>query len=139
MSDFVKLLFLASALVISSTALAGPVQKWVDAQGKTHYGSTPPNDVKLQKLKGAMSVSDSAANSGPEVILYSTARCGYCKKARAYMRRNDIDFTEYDIEKDRFANLDYKRLGGRGVPLLVRGEETLAGFAVASYRRFFAD
>jgi hypothetical protein len=48
------------------------------------------------------------------------------------------EVSEQDFEKDSFANSEFKRLGGRGVPLLVRGEKTLTGFASSSYKRFFS-
>jgi glutaredoxin len=138
MPRIAKILLLCSVVIFSNTASSGSIQKWVDAQGKIHYGSAPPQGAQLQKLDAAMSIAGSSVTSGPELILYSTSKCGYCKKARAYMRKNDIAFTDYDIEKDRFANSEFKRLGGRGVPLLVRGEKTLTGFGPSSYKRFFA-
>ena len=66
-----------------------------------------------------------------------TEWCGYCKKARAYMRRNGFAFVEYDIEKDRFARAKYRQYGGKGVPLLVMGNKTLRGFTATRYDRFF--
>lgn len=32
----------ALAMVLGAAAQAQPVYKWVDADGKTHYGSQPP-------------------------------------------------------------------------------------------------
>lgn len=57
------------------------------------------------------------ASSG-EVILYSTAWCGYCTKARNFMNEKGIAFREEDIEKSASARQAYDALGGRGVPLL---------------------
>lgn len=122
----------------SPIAEAAKIQKWTDANGKVHYGSAPPQGANLERLDGAVSISGSSANLGPEVILYSTSWCGYCRKARSYMRRNGIAYTEYDIEKDPLAKADYQRRGGAGVPFLVQGDKELRGFRESSYQRFFA-
>ena len=49
----------AAALLAWAGAQAQPVYKWVDANGKTHYGSQPPankDDVEPMKLPGANGV-----------------------------------------------------------------------------------
>lgn len=40
-----------------------------------------------------------AQNNGG-VVVYSTAWCGYCRKAKAWLTKKGIAFTERDIEKD---------------------------------------
>lgn len=70
-----NLQWLAMAAVVSGLfggAHAQPVYKWVDAQGKTHYGSQPPpsnadaEPLKLQSNNGATkSVSSSSASGKP--------------------------------------------------------------------------
>jgi len=114
---------------------AAPIQKWTDNSGKVHYGSSAPNSEDAKKIKNAPAGNPSTYTE--EVTLYATSWCGYCKRARAYMARNGIQYKEYDIEKDRFANARYKRLGGRGIPFLVKGDEVVRGFNTASYDRFF--
>lgn len=130
-------LALLSLWVGPSLVEAAKIQKWTDTNGKVHYGAAPPQGAKLQKMESSLSIADSSVNAGPEVILYSTSWCGYCRKARSYMRRNGIAYTEYDIERDRLAKADYQRLGGVGVPFLVKGDQTLRGFRESSYQRFF--
>jgi len=63
-----------------------------------------------------------------EVVMYATAWCPYCAKARAYFARTGTAYTEYDIEKSADARAEFKRLGGRGVPLILVGNEKMAGF-----------
>jgi len=36
---------------------------------------------------------------------------------------------EHDIEKSAAGNAEYRRLGGRGVPLIVVGTEKMSGFS----------
>lgn len=67
------------------------------------------------------------ASSG-EVILYSTAWCGYCTKARNFMNEKGIAFREEDIEKSASARQAYDALGGRGVPLLNVKGTVISGY-----------
>ena len=71
---------------------------------------------------------DYAGVHNGKVILYSTARCGYCKKARKLLRENNVDYFEYDIEKSAEGNKQYRKLGGRGVPLLLIRGQVVKGY-----------
>jgi glutaredoxin len=74
----------------------------------------------------------SAQNAQPEpavpVVMYATSWCPYCAKAREYFARTGTAYTEYDIEKSADAHAEFKRLGGRGVPLILVGNQKMAGF-----------
>ncbi|WP_415227313.1 glutaredoxin family protein [Psychromonas sp.] len=52
------------------------------------------------------------------VILYATDWCGYCKKTRELLKDNNIQYTEFDIEKSEEGRRRYDELGGNGIPLL---------------------
>ncbi len=134
-----RALFLIFAMAFAHSSYSAGMQKWVDENGKTHYGEQPPAQVSGTQVKTKVSVSGGgAAQTTPRVILYSTSWCGYCKRARAYMNQRGIKFRELDIETNKSAKRDYQRSGGRGVPFLVRGDQTLRGFAKGSYDRFFS-
>lgn len=62
------------------------------------------------------------------VVMYATSWCPYCAKARAYFTRNRIAYVEHDVEKSAAARAEFRRLGGRGVPLILVGRERLDGF-----------
>ena len=53
-------------------------------------------EAKKQRPSGA--AMGSGGSGG--VIVYSTAWCGYCRKAKAWLKKKGVDFTERDIEKD---------------------------------------
>jgi len=72
------------------------------------------------------------------VVMYATAWCPYCAKARAYFARAGIAYVEHDVEKSASANAEFKRLGGRGVPLIVVGREKLKGFSEQSFEHLLA-
>ena len=56
-----------------------------------------------------------------DTILYSTSWCPYCIKVKHFLKKANIPFTEYDIEKSARAYEQYERLSGRGVPVLKIG------------------
>ena len=47
-----------------------------------------------------------ASRSAAHVVLYSTAWCGYCKQARAWLSQKKIPFVEKDIEKEQSAAME---------------------------------
>jgi len=85
-------------------------QKWPVIN---HYFNPPP---------------DYAAVHNGNVILYATATCGYCKKARELMKNNNITYFEYDINKSSEGREQFKKLGGRGVPVLLINGEVVKGY-----------
>lgn len=129
-------LYLLLACIFSSSIHAANINKWVDEFGNTHYGTAPPESATANPVNTKLNVAD-AFNTADPIILYSTESCKYCKKARAFMTRHKIAFREYDINRDARAKLEHKRLGGRGVPLLTKGKQTLQGFSSERYKRFF--
>lgn len=70
------------------------------------------------------------------VELYVTNWCGYCKQALAYVKSNNINYVAYDIEKDSAANQRYEEMGGRGIPLIVIGDNIMSGFSPETFERY---
>jgi len=66
--------------------------------------------------------------------MYSAVWCVICKQARRYFKKNGIAFKEYDIEKSIKGRRDYKRLNGRGVPIIMVGGKRLNGFDPKSFK-----
>jgi len=135
-----RILILSLLVLVSfSFSIEAKVEKWVDENGKTHYGSRAPSGSNVKNVKiPAYNSSQTVANGKQErVVLYSTSWCPYCKKAKAYLKQKGIVFSEYDIEKNAAAKSDYDSVGGRGVPFLVKGTKTQGGFTPASYDAFF--
>ena len=126
-------------LICCSSTSQAKIEKWVDENGKTHYGSRAPKGSEVESIKTPKyHPSQTGVKVKQErVVLYSTSWCPYCRKARAYLNRNGITFTEYDIEKDVTAKRNYDSAGGRGVPFLVKGNKAQGGFNTASYDSFF--
>jgi glutaredoxin len=69
--------------------------------------------------------------------MYSTSWCGYCKKARKPFERNNIPYQEHDIEKSKKAAQEYKRLNGRGVPVILVGKRRMNGFSARTFDKIY--
>lgn len=64
----------------------------------------------------------------PRITLYTAPNCGHCRQLKAHMLRLKVPFTEFDISRNRRAQSDFERLGARGVPVLLVGEQRLDGY-----------
>ena len=72
-----------------------------------------------------------------KVVMYSTEWCGVCKKAKAYFNANNVPFREYDIEKDEKRMREYRKLNGKGVPLILVGKQRMSGFSTSSFEKMY--
>jgi glutaredoxin len=126
------------ALLACIPASAQQIHRWVDADGRVQYSDKPPPGVKsalvrqrINSYSGTPVVSGmaSAGATRPEIKMYSTEWCGYCKKAREYFTRNGIRYTELDVEKSPVARAEYQRLGARGVPVILVGTRQMTGYS----------
>ena len=124
------------------------IYRWVDGSGEVHFGDAPPRRTEAQRLeprinsyqpvlRAPLSAEPGVPSRSTRVVMYSTRWCGYCKQARAYFRKAGIRFTEHDIEHSSSARLAYDRLGGRGVPLILVGDQRMSGFSVARFKRLY--
>jgi len=71
----------------------------------------------------------------PNVELYTTSWCPWCKKAREYFNSRGIKFTAYDIEKDagaleRKVGID----GDKHVPTAIIGGKVVKGYSPSEYQ-----
>jgi mycoredoxin len=100
---------LVSLLVLAAVApgIQGEMVESVDQDGVIHYRSTPVDR---------------------QVIMYATAKCGYCRRVRAYFASREIEYTEYDIEQSATRRAEFHRLGGRGTPLIVIDGVVIHGY-----------
>jgi len=66
----------------------------------------------------ATSAAGAAATAGAhQVVMFSTAGCGYCRKARSFFKQHKVPYTELDIEEDPSAPRRLAALGKKaGVP-----------------------
>ena len=131
------LLFIAN-LCSHPVLAAGAIYKWKDANGRVHIGDSPPDPSAAEQLSVRVNTykSGSAGDverpvipSAKKVVIYTTARCGYCRKAKAYFTSKGVPYQEYDIEHSEKGQRDFKKLKGSGVPIILVGDQRLNGFS----------
>lgn len=132
---FLLILFLTPI----SFADSAEIYKWRDKDGNIVFSDSPPPpgvDAEIKKFREdsverpktkegppgpkSGSVKERKAYRDINVIMYMTSWCGYCRKARQYIRSLDVNLTEYDVEKDRSKREEFlqKSGGAGGVPLI---------------------
>lgn len=63
------------------------------------------------------------------IKVYSTPTCPYCTMAKKYLDSKNVQYTEYDVSKDRDAATEMiNKSGQRGVPVLEINGEIIVGF-----------
>ncbi|TSC91825.1 MAG: glutaredoxin-like protein [Parcubacteria group bacterium Licking1014_17] len=64
-----------------------------------------------------------------KVIIYSTPWCGYCKMAKEYFKKHDIEYVEYDISTDKEKQKELvDKTQQIGVPVFDIGGKLVIGF-----------
>ncbi|MCB1800574.1 MAG: glutaredoxin family protein [Gammaproteobacteria bacterium] len=130
-------------LAMPATALA-EIYRWVDSNGKIHFSDRPSRahsskEVKLRiNTYEGVSYDTASVDVGSEtVVMYSAAWCGVCKKAKQYFAEQGIEYEEHDVEKSSQGKAAYKRLGGKGVPIILVGDRRMNGFSVAGFEKLY--
>ena len=71
---------------------------------------------------------------GVTVELYGTTWCGYCKKARVFLKSRNIAYTDYDVEKNPDVYKHFRQISSSGgVPVLVIGKYVIGGYQEEAY------
>ncbi len=132
---------LSSLIVISLAipAVSGEIYKWTDQSGNVIFSDTPPPPGlkgEIREFREDGTNRPTAERSSPKpknetvrearpyqevrVIMYMTAWCRYCDKARNYLRSLNVHLVEYNIEREkgREEEMLSKSGGSKGVPLI---------------------
>ncbi|MCP4502591.1 MAG: hypothetical protein GY822_21800 [Deltaproteobacteria bacterium] len=97
-------------------------------------GTYPVTVVSRYRAAAGESGPPLAAVPEGSVVIYSAVWCGYCKKAKTWMKANAIPFIERDVEKTAGAakelkeKLDKQGVRGGGVPVLDIKGTLVVGF-----------
>jgi glutaredoxin len=132
-----RILLLCTAFV--SLPAFAQLYRWTDDQGVIHYSDKPPArgdakkfDIQVNSYAGPATVSTTSAPAAgaakPQVKMLATAWCGYCARARAYLKSRGIPFEELDVEKSAQGRQEYRELKGRGVPIILVGNQRMNGY-----------
>lgn len=112
---------------------AADIYKWRDADGKVHMSDRPPEQGEAERLNirtyTGTEISTAGNRSSKSVVMLSASWCGVCKQARAWMIANSVPFTELDVEKSETGKVEFRRLDGKGVPIILVGDRRMNGFS----------
>lgn len=68
-------------------------------------------------------------NAEPQVKVFTTTWCGFCKMAKSYLESKKVAYTEVNIEEEPDAAMWLEQQGLRGVPvILFGGKDVVHGF-----------
>lgn len=62
------------------------------------------------------------------VVMYGTTSCSFCAKTRQFFEQNNIEYYEYDIERNPEGKAQFNALGQRGVPVVLIDGKLVAGY-----------
>jgi glutaredoxin-like YruB-family protein len=63
------------------------------------------------------------------IKIYTTQSCTYCKVAKEFFKKNNLEFTEVNVVQDQQTLDDFvAKTGQKGVPVIEIGEERTIGF-----------
>ena len=83
---------------------------------------------------GPVSIKDA-----PDVLMLGAAWCPACKAATRFFVKNNINYCEYDMEKNAIGAKLYQKVNGMGVPILFIGEHRIQGFNAEMVTRALQD
>lgn len=127
-------------LAITSYAQAESLYRWVDKEGRVHYGDKPAEDATvIEKKKFAapaaagdddLSYNTRKAKQDFPVTLYASPSCGdICAQARSFLNKRGIPYTEKLLVTKEDIDAYIKLTGANNVPALTVGKNLLSGFA----------
>jgi len=158
------IIILTVSLVYISPAGAD-MYRWVDPDGVTHYSDTRPKagqpteviktphhsepiqnlkPVKTktplvrQPLKEPQKISQKKTSNKPrhQVQIFTTRRCRWSKKALGFLKTHNIQYKQYDLNRDHGAVELMRFLGGTGgVPFAVINGKAIQGFTSEAYKQ----
>ena len=131
-------LLLSCLAVMPSGAQADELYRWVDAQGKVHYGDVPPADAAqvttIKSPAAAAPVEDlpyetRRAQQNFPVTLYAADNCAEaCNQARELLKKRGIPFSEKRLQTQEEIDAFKALSGSDSTPTLAVGKTFLKGF-----------
>ena len=142
-TSLVLLFAVTSSLVTTANAQFGDLLRKVQNLGDLTKSATDT----VSAIKSISDVTTGLINPGAaeadldgKVVMYSTAWCGFCKRAIAHMKANSVPFVEKDIEMSAAYRAEYKKYGtSGGVPFLIIGRQTMLGFNPDAFNSKYAE
>jgi len=127
-------------LILCAGVASAQLYKWKADDGRVFYSDKPAPGQKSEVMDyddvGQQAKLDQPV-TGKKVVMYSATWCGVCKKAKAYFEANGVSYTDYDIENTSKGRTGYKRLKGKGVPIILVDQKRLDGFSRGKFEKAY--
>lgn len=138
------LLTVCCLLLVMNPVQADSLYKWVDKDGKVHYGDKPAEDAvkaEQKRFSGPAESGDDDLSYGIRkarqdfpVTLYVAPNCAdICVQARAALNKRGIPFTEKNLEAKEDIDEFKLKYGGHSIPSLTIGKSLLSGFEAGQW------
>jgi glutaredoxin len=141
-------LLLAAACGVSDAPAGGPRVYWqyVDDAGSVRFARSLEEVPaawrdRAGRVELASAPSDAAAGAAatagaaPEVVVYTTSWCGWCRKTLAWLDEQGVAYVNKDIEADGRHLEELRRKTGRtSIPVVEIGGELVRGYDPARMR-----
>lgn len=112
-------------------------------QHKHHRGDVPYLEKRMAKEKkievrynpgsdhfsSFNSQNKQTLSRAPQVTVLSTPTCPYCKKAKRFLAKKGVRFTEYNVRSSQQGKRLYRKYGGSGVPIVIINGEVIRGYS----------
>jgi glutaredoxin len=133
------------ALFCAGLAQAQTAYRWVDQDGKVHYGDRPPppkeaREVQERKYSAPAAGREASyatrqAQENFPVTLYVSADCPVCQEGRDYLKKRGIPFGEQLVTSNEEIDALRAKLGGGEVmvPSLQVGAKMSKGFLAPAW------
>ncbi len=142
-----KLISVALILLAMQAAHADELYRWVDKEGKVHYGDVAPSDIEDVETKklatpAASAVDETkypyearmAAKNFP-VTLYVSESCGEsCQMARDFLSKHQVPYTEIALTTPEQFQAFPQTSGSDRVPTVLIGKTWLKGFLASQWQ-----
>lgn len=135
-----KFILVVGMLLVAQAGQATDLYRWVDKNGKVHYGDSPVEDaekLRLSSPEGAASGVDDAnvpyearmAKKNFPLTLYVSEKCGdACKQAHDFLSKRHVPFAETTLKTAEEFDAFKQKSGSDNVPVLSIGRNWLKGF-----------
>jgi glutaredoxin-like YruB-family protein len=86
-------------------------------------------DFLKSKTQNKQTEKVTIKKSNHKVVVYSTPSCVWCNEVKKYLKRNKIDYKDYDISNNLVKKMEMVKLSGQmGVPVVTIDGKVIVGF-----------
>lgn len=118
-------------------------ERWRERVGFVEMDTPPPlspmmaqatRDAKYSGLAKRVRQQHLASRRArPQIVLYSAAWCGWCKRAKSHLDAKGVNYVVRDIDDPRYLKELVAKTGQKGIPVLDVGGKIVTGFNEQRY------